>query len=163
MASYDVPRFDRDSGSRRCADLVDHLLVDGWRVSYVATSPDPSGSAKYRRALERRGVAVYDGIESGEEIITAGGLDLALFSFWQVAELYLPWLREASPATPVVVDSVDVQLVRYVRRLDRLASPGTSELLDADDADQIGASSIPTSPPMRSSPSPKPRPTCSPR
>lgn len=137
MASYDLPRFDRDSGSRRTLDLMNHLLEAGWRITYVATSPAGDDGAKYRGALQRRGIAVYDGIEAGEQVIATGAFDLALFSFWQVAELFLPWVREISPSTAVVIDSVDIQLVRYIRRLKSLAPSGLVEVLDADDADEI--------------------------
>ena len=55
------------------------------------------------------------------------GFDLAIIAFWHVAERFLPELREAAPATRVVVDSIDLHFVRDARdklRIQAASGPG---------------------------------------
>ncbi|CAN5223359.1 hypothetical protein BH11PLA2_BH11PLA2_17610 [soil metagenome] len=128
VASYCVPREDRDGGGRRLLDLIDYLLEAGWRVDVVALN-GIENETRYVHALQRRGVAVHDDEphidadysrkRSGvfEQLIANSTFDLALLAFWPVASHYMPLLRKLSPKTRVVIESVDLHFLRDCRRL----------------------------------------------
>jgi glycosyltransferase involved in cell wall biosynthesis len=148
MASYTVPQEDRDCGSRRLFDFVCFLREAGWAVDYVAANS--LGEPRYARALRQRGVAVHqDAPRPGaagesaqpdhlERLARAAAIDLALFAFWPVAELYLPLLRRVSPNTRVLVDSVDLHFLRDARRiLHRTPGEAAPALLSKEFAEQM--------------------------
>jgi glycosyltransferase involved in cell wall biosynthesis len=121
VASYGVPEPDHDTGSRRVFDLIGLLQAGGWTVSFVALN----GIVRtpYATELQQRGVAVYgksasDRLGSSrslEEALATGPCELCLFAFWPVAERLMPVVRELSPQTRVVVDSIDLHLLRDAR------------------------------------------------
>jgi lipopolysaccharide biosynthesis protein/glycosyltransferase involved in cell wall biosynthesis len=131
ICGYGVPQHDRDSGSQRLWSFIRFLHDDDWTVDFLAAST-VRGDERYVRDLLREGVTVHDGtVEDVQELISNGGYGLALCAFWQVAELYLPLIRQASPSTCVILDSVDLQFVRDARRLlSRWWSGSRSWLLD---------------------------------
>src|SRR5208282_2776390 len=77
---------------------------------------------------------VHDGTTTPiENLLAAVRFDLALIAFWPNAERYLPVIRERSPATRVVVDSIDLHFLRNARRIfGDPAGDARSNLLDAD-------------------------------
>jgi glycosyltransferase involved in cell wall biosynthesis len=131
VCSYYPPEFDRDSGSRRILDLIELLCGDGWRVTFVASNRmnDP----RYSRVLQQLGVAVYDGAKiSIEELLVTTPVDLALLAFWPVADVYLPIIRRLSPATRIIVDSIDLHFLRNCRKVFReAANAGGVGVLDS--------------------------------
>lgn len=134
VASYIAPRPDRDSGSRRLDDMLTTLLDDGWTVTFATTRPDPE--RRYPDALRRRGIGTFHlRAEELADLAGAVGFDLALLAFWPTAELYLPVLRRVAPRTPVIVDSVDLHLLRHARRIVRAADG--KGVLDAPFGDQV--------------------------
>jgi glycosyltransferase involved in cell wall biosynthesis len=109
-----IPEFDRESGSRRINDFIGYLRDAGWAVSFVSKQA-PDGE-RYVRVLQQRGVAVYHGFDSRvEQLIGAVCPDLALLAFWNVAEQLLPVVRRLAPATPILVESVDLHFLRNSR------------------------------------------------
>jgi glycosyltransferase involved in cell wall biosynthesis len=110
-----MPEFDRESGSLRLFDFVELLREAGWAVTFAARQD--AASARYRSALQQRGVETYTTLGGPlEEAIGAGRFDLALLAFWYVAEQCLPTIRRLSPRTRVIVDSVDLHFLRSARR-----------------------------------------------
>ena len=114
VCSYGPPQPDRDSGSRRLFDHLEFLVDAGWVVDFVAASG--YGEPRYVDALRQRGIAVFGG-DGFDGLAEYGDYDIALFSFWQNAEQYIPRMRRLSPRTRIVVDSVDMQLLRDARRV----------------------------------------------
>ncbi|MGQ0762602.1 MAG: glycoside hydrolase family 99-like domain-containing protein [Acidobacteriota bacterium] len=114
ICSYHVPQLDRDSGARRVFHTIEFLQQDGWAVTFLAS--DGIGCVRDARALRQRSVAVYDGREhSLEELLQEGHFDLAIIAFWSNAERYLPAIRQLSPNTRVIVDSIDLHFLREAR------------------------------------------------
>ena len=142
VASYGLPQPDRDSGGKRLYDLTRFLVEGGWHVDFVGLH-GIHAHPEYARALQRQGVAVHDDAPLVEadgtwrrneyfaDLIMRASFDLALLTFWPVADFYIPWLRKLSPETRVVVDSVDLHFVRECRRTagDRGVAP-RERLLD---------------------------------
>jgi hypothetical protein len=131
-----LPEFDRESGLRRVSDLIDMLLDRGWAVTFGCRYP-PRIRDRYVHELEQRGVETHAPLESLDSIRDADQFDLAILAFWHVAEQFLPQLREASPSTRVIVDSIDLHFVREMRdklRLDTESAPGQ---LDSRQADEL--------------------------
>jgi glycosyltransferase involved in cell wall biosynthesis len=133
------PEIDRESGSRRTFDLIMLLRDQGWAVSFLAQG----GSAaheRYGRALRQRGVPVYAGsyaIGVGDEFLwepsrlfVQGKFDLAILSFWHLAERYITALRHHSPGTRIIVDTIDLHFLRNARRLLN-GDPGCLTMLDS--------------------------------
>jgi len=133
VATLAVPEPERDSGAKRLDDMISFLLASGWQVTLVTTRPARAPAAV--EGLERRGVAVLH-LARGEIAALAARVrfDLALLAFWPTAELLIPLLRRVSPATRVLVDSVDLHFLRLARRI--AANAGAAEPLDPGFADQ---------------------------
>lgn len=110
-----MPEFDRESGSRRIYHLIEFLREAGWHVTFIAQNPN--GEQRYVRDLQQKGVAVYGGSPGQmEDLIRVGRFDLAILAFWYLAEAYIPILRRISPATRIVVDTIDLHFMRNARR-----------------------------------------------
>lgn len=132
-----MPEYDRDSGSRRVYDLLNFLQEAGWAVSFV--SHHEKYVARYAQTLQQRGIAVYGG--SGrrmKELVGAGRFDLAVFGLWHIAEPYIPAIRALSPATRVIVDSIDLHFLRLARGIFLTkAQNGSIQLLDTNYASEM--------------------------
>lgn len=116
ICSTVLPEDDREAGSKRILDMVDLLLEAGWTVSYVSRLGDVS--SPYVRSLRQRGVRTHVGFDDeADTLVVNGGFHLALLVFWETAERYLPLIRERSPQTRIVVDSVDLHFLRNGRSL----------------------------------------------
>src|SRR5207245_5424064 len=63
-------------------------------------------------------------------LIADDQFDVAILAFWHVAELLLNVIRRSSPATRVIVDSMDLHFVRHARRAFTPLQEGLSEGLD---------------------------------
>jgi hypothetical protein len=137
VCSYFVPQTDRDTGSRRIADLVAFLQDTGYTVAFHATSTE--GDARYTRELQQHGVVVFDGRRTAlAELLTDVAFDLVLIAYWPLAELYLPVIRANSPHTSVVIDSIDLHLLREARGILRGGRSGApAGLLDPEFAAQF--------------------------
>jgi len=110
------PEPDRDSGSQRLWDLMRLLQADGWAVTFFASNQlrDP----RYIRPLQQRGIAVFGSTQVKlQRLLTAGHFDLANLISWSVAEVCIPVIRRVSPATHVLVDSVDLHFLRQARQI----------------------------------------------
>ena len=148
VASFFLPQPDRDSGGKRLHDLIGFLLEDGWKVDFVALHGIDK-HPEYARALAERGVTVHDDTppihpdgtwtrnSTFAELIGSVPFDLALLSFWPLAELYLPQIREISPHTRVIVDSVDLHFLRESRLIKTNPRSATGPLLKHYAADYI--------------------------
>ena len=138
VVSYHAVQPDRDSGARRIFHLIELLQEMGWLVTFLAA--DGVGELHDVRALEHRGVAVYDGQSTDiAEVLSAGPFELALIGFWPNAERYVPAIRELSPTTRVIVDSIDLHFVREARRAFSGPAKGNGAGLTGADAARMAA------------------------
>jgi glycosyltransferase involved in cell wall biosynthesis len=133
----EVPLRDQGSLSLRLWRMLELLAADGHDVTLLARG----GRDQERYALELEGLGVRvvrgDPVRSAERgrplqgapldvpaLLREGRFDLALISLFEVAEQYLPLLRAHSPATRVIVDSVDVHWLREQRGAELSGDPG---------------------------------------
>ena len=129
VVSYHTPQPDRDSGSRRVFHFLELLQEDGWDVAVLAA--DGTGPLHDVRTLRQRGIPVYDGYRASvEDIFREGAYALALIAYWPNAERYLARIRSLSPATRIIVDSVDLHFVRESREMLRTATVRPRGLTD---------------------------------
>ena len=137
VAAYYVPEPDRDTGSRRVSDIMALLHDAGWAVSFLAVNS--FRDRRYVESLQQKGVEVHDGAKTSlESLVTAAEYQLAVVAYWPVGERVVPGLRRASPATHVIVDSIDLHFVREARRaLQRPGHSGSARLLTSGDASQM--------------------------
>lgn len=137
VCSYYAPTPDRDSGSRRLAHLLEFLREEGWRVSFWASNGLSDVESAHR--LRQSGMVIHDGTtESLSELVTALPFDLAIFAFWPIAEYLMPMLRRHSPATHIIVDSLDLHFLRDARRVFNVsARQNDIPLLSEDYGSQI--------------------------
>jgi glycosyltransferase involved in cell wall biosynthesis len=92
------------------------LQAQGFAVTFVAKNGKTPGARRYVRALQQRGVAVQAGFGPElDELIENGRFDLALCAFWYTGEDLIPRIRELSPETRIIVDSVDLHFLRHAR------------------------------------------------
>ncbi|NMC75361.1 MAG: glycosyltransferase, partial [Geobacteraceae bacterium] len=132
VISPTLPTFDRDSGSFRLFQIIRILRREGHAVTFIAMGAAGSfDAAPYIQALKDLGVTVYplDPERLAERIgkkIDAPPLDLAgilketpfdyaYIYFYHTAAQYLQPIRSLSPATHIVVDSVDFHFIRQKR------------------------------------------------
>ena len=111
-----MPAVDRDAGSQLVEHTIRLLLNRGWRVTFL--SREEAGVAERRHAdrLRRMGVPVYAGHDWAERLLRSNTFDLALISYWEPAASLMPLVRRLSPATRVVVNTVDLHFLRDARR-----------------------------------------------
>ncbi len=124
VMSHTLPEFDLEGGSRRIFHLVRFLREAGWMVSFLA--PWVPHGERYERVLRQMGVATYrKGLRKlsggvfeteADRLFATGNLDLALIAFWHIAEEWAPRVRQLSPETRIIVDSVDLHFLRNSRR-----------------------------------------------
>jgi glycosyltransferase involved in cell wall biosynthesis len=113
-----MPDYDCQSGSQRIFDLIKSLREAGWAVSFVAQNGSTPGAERYAKILQQLGVATYAGFNSQtDQLVAASHFNVVIFAFWYLAELYMPVIRALSPATRVIVDSIDLHFVRQARRI----------------------------------------------
>jgi glycosyltransferase involved in cell wall biosynthesis len=111
-----LPDFDRESGSQRLVDLVEFLQSEGFTVTFIAHHR--GRSERYGRALQQRGVTTYFGLNvQTRRVVAESQFQVAILAFWGIAEKWLPEIRKLSPATRIVVDTVDLHLLRNARMI----------------------------------------------
>ncbi|MBW3648959.1 MAG: glycosyltransferase [Actinobacteria bacterium] len=128
-----IPEPDRDRGSQRVDDLIEFLLDEGWAVTFLAQ--EANADERHANRLRQRGVTTFAGFEVAEQVLAAGAFDLAVLAFWEPASHLLPLLREHSPSTRVLIDSIDVHFLRDARRrfgVDGTLDDGYGKLLAAE-------------------------------
>jgi glycosyltransferase involved in cell wall biosynthesis len=124
VCCYTAPRFDRDSGSQRLLDFIGFLREAGCSVTFLSVHKADSRHSRYVRHLQQLGVPVFElPVDPVDELVAESRFDLALLTFWPVAELFEPLFRKFSPATRLVVDSVDLHFLRDARRSVRITGP----------------------------------------
>jgi glycosyltransferase involved in cell wall biosynthesis len=140
-----LPEYDRESGSQRTFHLIEFLKEAGWAVTFIAGN-GRARDERYVRALQQRGVATYLEFDSGiDQLIAANRFDLAIFTFWYLAESYMSAIRKISPATRVLVDTIDLHFLRQARGVfsarERAGTQndGTTEARPKQDARREGA------------------------
>ena len=131
-----LPLHDRASGSLRLLRIILLLRALKWDVTYIARNG--AGQEAYKEQLEGIGVKVY--ATDPERLAEAGHLHLAepvdlerilaerpcqvaWLSFYYIAEQYLPLVRQFSPGTQVLVDTVDVHFLRETREAELAGDP----------------------------------------
>jgi glycosyltransferase involved in cell wall biosynthesis len=111
-----MPAVDRDAGSQ----LVDHsirfLLDAGWRVTFLSKEEPDVAERRHADRLRRMGVAAYAGHGWAEQLLRSNSFDLALISYWEPAATLVPLVRQLSPDTRVVVNTIDLHFLRDARR-----------------------------------------------
>lgn len=124
------PEHDKESGSRRIYHMIRLLRSEGWYVAFVCENA-PADSPHVRR-LRQLGVPAYVGFDGPTpDLVEAGEFDVAIFAFWYLADRYADLVRRRSPATRIVVDTVDLHWLRKARR--RLGGrDGAAGQLDED-------------------------------
>jgi glycosyltransferase involved in cell wall biosynthesis len=124
VCSYAAPSFDRDSGSRRTLDLISFLLEEGASVTFLSAHAANPRNLRYARHLRQLGIPVFELPKDPiDELAAEANFDLALLTFWPVAELFAPIFRTYAPETRIVVDSVDLHFLRDARRFARITGP----------------------------------------
>lgn len=124
-----LPMFDRASGSLRLFTIVSLLRKQGYHITFIARNGQEQES--YSAVLRKMGVEVYatDGDMLRQmgyavharpfdfnQILRTRCYQLAILSFYDIAEQYLPMIRSASPETRILIDTVDIHFVREMRQ-----------------------------------------------
>src|SRR5450432_2580404 len=101
VSSPVMPEFDRESGSRRTFHLIKMLRELGWAVTYI---PENGNGSRYAHALQQIGVATYTNpqyYQHPENLIKTNQFDVAILTFWYMAEHFIPILKAYSPTTAI--------------------------------------------------------------
>ena len=96
--------------------MVRFLLRAGWTVTFVAREESDVAEERHARRLRQMGVATHTGFTGIDRLLRSNDFDLAVIAFWELAAKLLPLLHEHSPATRVVVNSVDLHFLRNARQ-----------------------------------------------
>ncbi len=125
-----LPWFDRASGSLRTFEIVRILREAGHHVTFVSTGG--AQQERYAFVLQQLGVEVYApgiGYAGGptssllSALLRSMRYDTAILTFWDVAEAFAAQIRAESPATEIIVDSVDLHYLREERAIALAAEP----------------------------------------
>lgn len=124
-----LPMPDRASGSLRLFRIVQMFRAMDCDVTFIARNGN--GQQAYQRQLEALGVTVHatDPEKMArlghacsapavdlQRILAERPCHLAWLSFYDIAEQYLPEIRQHSPGTVIVADTVDVHFLRETRQ-----------------------------------------------
>jgi len=127
-----LPFFDRASGSLRLFNIVKILKTLKYHITFLALNNNLE--AIYRPVLEDLGVKTYtlsDLVTEKEDRVRkwlkTSEFDWVIIEFWQNGKIWIPLLRNVTPSTKIIVDSVDVHFVREIREAEVL---NNRELLD---------------------------------
>jgi GT2 family glycosyltransferase/glycosyltransferase involved in cell wall biosynthesis len=128
VVNADVPPQNRDAGSLRLFRILELLVEDGHQVTLVGRAGIRQELATAELAalginvfpIDRARVRQLGAQISGPDLdltalLSDERFDVALLSFYDVAEQYLPLIRSLSPLTRVAIDTVDVHYVRERR------------------------------------------------
>lgn len=127
------PNPDASSGERHVVDRIGLLQDAGWAT--VFTSPSPGRTPG--TALAARGIPVFAGDEAAlARLLDLHPADLVYLSGWLVTERLLPVLRRLRPEARVLIDSIDLHLLRAARRI---LAGGRGQPLDAGFAEAAAA------------------------
>ena len=124
----ELPLADLNSGSLRLRRIVELMVAQGHQVTFLAMAGiGQDACAEELRALgvevhaidavrlRARGFTVPGPGVDLPSLLRRGRFDLAWLSVYRMAELYLPEIREHSPGTRIVVDTMDVCCLRERR------------------------------------------------
>ena len=116
VIDHEVPAADQDSGSVRMAAILDLLVDDGFKVSLLPQNR--YRHEPYCSELLAKGVEVLYGNADIESHLLDIRSDLALVivSRPNVAQEFIPLLRQLAPDVPLVYDMVDFHGLRLKRR-----------------------------------------------
>ena len=135
LFAHDIPQmFDRASGALRIHNLARLLKKNGHHVTYVcrcSSFHDGIDLTPYIKALQSMGVYVYpldqfrNPNQAFMELLAINDFDAAFLPFYYSAQQFMPMIREMSPRTRIVIDSVDVHFLRVARQLILESFPGS--------------------------------------
>jgi glycosyltransferase involved in cell wall biosynthesis len=111
-----MPTVDRDAGSLFVDYTVRFLLDAGWRVTFLAGQEPEAVERRHADRLRRMGVDTYAGYGWAERILTSADFELALISYWEPASRLIPLVRRHSPATRILLNTIDLNFLRVARR-----------------------------------------------
>jgi GT2 family glycosyltransferase/SAM-dependent methyltransferase/glycosyltransferase involved in cell wall biosynthesis len=123
LIDHQIPTPDQDSGSRRMFEVASLLVDLGFAVTFMPHNG--ADSPAHSQALRDRGIEVLPGPHRLPEFLAQvhSNLRLAMLSRPSPAWRYLPLLREMSPDTKVVFDTVDLHFLRLRRQAECEGSP----------------------------------------
>ena len=138
IVAHRTPATDLDGAAGHALKYATWLLAEGWAVTVIAEAAAPGDAARIH-ALEEAGVEVWAGpesrgmrdhfLEDPRELVSDSAFAVAVVQFWGLAERWAPLLRTHSPGIRVLIDSVDLHLLRVIRgRVNGQDGPG--RLLD---------------------------------
>ena len=120
--------------------MIELLRERNWNVTFLALHAH--ADSRYGKRLAQLGVESWAGPDSArfnpdvlsnpEAFVGEGAFNLALLHFWHAAEESLPLLRARAPDARVIVDSVDLHLLRRFRS--RFVHAGRLLPADGDEA-----------------------------
>jgi GT2 family glycosyltransferase/glycosyltransferase involved in cell wall biosynthesis len=129
VADEILPMHDRASGAHRMYQIMRILLSQGVHVTFIAR--EKHFVEQYLAPLQELGLEIHTPDPMAlqamgklntlepyldlPELLQRCPPDLAILSFWHVAEYYLPLIRKYSPSTLIAVDSVDLHFQREFR------------------------------------------------
>lgn len=138
VCSPRMPEFDREGGSRRVFHLIEFFLEAGWAVTFMAQNG--SDGERYAKALQQKGVPVYVSgspwpggeqvVINPEDLFATGNFDVVIIAFWYLVENYLPMIRQVSPKTRIIADSIDLHFLRESRGILKPGGQNGSGVLD---------------------------------
>lgn len=111
-----MPAFDRDSGSQDVDNTIRWLLEQGWQVTFLCREDEGEAEERHATRLRQLGVATFAGLDWLPKLLRSYDFDLAIVAFWEVAAAVTPVVHEYSPATRVVVNSMDLHFLRHARQ-----------------------------------------------
>jgi glycosyltransferase involved in cell wall biosynthesis len=111
-----MPAVDRDAGSQLVDHTIRFLLDTGWRVTFLSKEEPDVAERRHADRLRRMGVPAYAGHGWAERLLRSNSFDLALISYWEPAATLVPLVRQLSPDTRVVVNTIDLHFLRDARR-----------------------------------------------
>jgi glycosyltransferase involved in cell wall biosynthesis len=111
VAAPEIPEAERQAGSRHLFQEIALFKKLGADATVICEN---DGESHDRLVLEQLGVPVFSVTEL-PTLLDGIDFDVALIAFWNLAERCIPVIRERSPGTAILIDSIDLHFIRRVR------------------------------------------------
>lgn len=116
LVAPSLPLYDKQAGGKRLLNLLKILRAQGFPVDYFyESSADIDDPTPYLDALLAIGIEPKLEALTHLRTVEPDRYAACIFAWYEVAERYLPIVREHLPETKIIIDTVDIHWVRERR------------------------------------------------
>lgn len=137
-----LPEYDRASGDLRLFRMLE-MLREGYQIFYYNDGLWErflrQGKTQYLDALIRLGITVLNNETQLKECLQSNNIIAVVCEFHHLGLKYIDTVKEHSPGTPFIIDSVDVHFLRERMMAETLGDASLKETLEKTRIEELRA------------------------